>query len=161
MEKDEILAKFLKLDDTSEIIPERDNIYGNKDSLFSYGTEDYAVLTDDEADKAFYDLETELFDEMNFDAFNESWLKDSVSIYIDNDELRQATDGEYDDVTLFLNNYGYEELYNLIKDDEKLFDKDDFFEDVKISDGRGILATYDGQENEITVDGETYYIYNI
>lgn len=40
------------------------------------------------------------------------------------------------------------------------FDSEGFKEDVLNNDGRGQqLASYDGQENEIDVDGTTYYIY--
>lgn len=41
-------------------------------------------------------------------------------------------------------------------------DIDDFVEDAISSDGRGhFMNTYDGEENEIKVDGEYYYIYRI
>ena len=39
-------------------------------------------------------------------------------------------------------------------------DLDGFIEDAICEDGRGhFLASYDGDENEETVDGVTYYIY--
>lgn len=41
-------------------------------------------------------------------------------------------------------------------------DIDDFVEDAISSDGRGhFMNTYDGEENEVKVDGEYYYIYRI
>ena len=59
-----------------------------------------------------------------------------------------------DDPVGFLRDFGMEES---IKD---FIDEDDFIEAVIEADGRGhTLASYDGNENEISFDDEWYYIY--
>lgn len=41
-------------------------------------------------------------------------------------------------------------------------DLDEFVEDAIAADGRGhFISSYDGKEHEVTVDGETYYIYRL
>lgn len=41
-------------------------------------------------------------------------------------------------------------------------DLEEFVEDAIAADGRGhFIASYDGEEHEVTVDGETYYIYRL
>jgi hypothetical protein len=51
---------------------------------------------------------------------------------------------------------GNEELKSLIGD------MDDFKEDSISADGRGhFMSSYDGQENETDINGETFYIYRI
>lgn len=41
-------------------------------------------------------------------------------------------------------------------------DLNEFVEDAIAADGRGhFISSYDGEENEVTVDGETYYIYRL
>jgi len=50
-------------------------------------------------------------------------------------------------------------IYNLI---EKLDDIDSFVSAAISADGRGhFMSSYDGNENEETVNGITYYIYRI
>jgi hypothetical protein len=42
------------------------------------------------------------------------------------------------------------------------FDRDSWKRDALLSDGRGhLLASYDGEENEVKVGGEWYYIYRV
>ena len=41
-------------------------------------------------------------------------------------------------------------------------DLEDFVDDAIAADGRGhFISSYDGEEHEVTVDGETYYIYRL
>lgn len=41
-------------------------------------------------------------------------------------------------------------------------DLEEFVDDAIAADGRGhFISSYDGEEHEVTVDGETYYIYRI
>ena len=41
-------------------------------------------------------------------------------------------------------------------------DLNDFVDDAIAADGRGhFISSYDGKEHEVTVDGETYYIYRL
>ena len=41
-------------------------------------------------------------------------------------------------------------------------DLEDFVDDAIAADGRGhFISLYDGEEHEVTVDGETYYIYRL
>jgi len=53
--------------------------------------------------------------------------------------------------------YGARDLFEAL---EPYLDIDMIIEEIKDSDGRGpTIAGYDGDENEVDVDGETYYIY--
>ena len=60
-----------------------------------------------------------------------------------------------EDPVAFLEDYGYgTDTY------DRYIDKDRFIEGVIESDGRGNgLSSYDGNENEVSLDGEWYYIY--
>lgn len=41
-------------------------------------------------------------------------------------------------------------------------DLNDFVDDAIAADGRGhFISSYDGEEHEVTVDGETYYVYRL
>lgn len=72
MEKIKALAKFLGIE-TKEI---EEDINNHKYFKTEDG-EEYMVLTDDEADKTFYDYELELIEELGLDGFSD-WAKDYV-----------------------------------------------------------------------------------
>tara|TARA_R110002110_G_C12883822_1_gene663087 strand:+ start:16 stop:471 length:456 start_codon:yes stop_codon:yes gene_type:complete len=99
---------------------------------------DYLVLTDEEADEAV----RENIDGMVW-AFNPSFL--SAHIGLDERPIKAIQE---------MCEEANEPLKAMIKD----FDY--FVEDAVRADGRGhFLASYDHEENEITFNGITYYIY--
>ena len=112
--------------------PDYDEAQSNFDS------EHYLVYTDEEADEAV----REDIEEMVW-AFNASFLQAHTGV--DADAIAKIQ-GMCEDAN--------EPLKAMIKD----FDY--FVEDAVKCDGRGhFLAGYDGEENEITFNGITYYIY--
>ena len=195
MKKIEALAKFLgiKANKIKESV--------NNDGIFEIENgERYMVLTDDEAEKTFYDYESNLIEECGLDAFTDwerdyiienyldvDWFEDcfrkNYEIYANDIESEPAISGKYEnrleeemaeaecaDIDEFIDylvdsirddfveefkfNFGEETLTEVIMSDN-LLDMDAVVDYIKETDGRGILATYDGVENE---EGE-YYIY--
>ena len=64
-----------------------------------------------------------------------------------------------DAVDWFRNNFGEEQFRDVVKE-HNLLDVDTIIDELKSTDGRGgALASYDGNENEVDYNGETYYIY--
>jgi len=105
---------------------------------------DYLVLTDEEAnEKCAENIKDSLW------AFNASFIIDHSKLPYDAIEMVQ----------------GYQESKCEGANDtiEALIDDiDTFIEDAISADGRGhFINTYDGEENEETVNGETFYIYRI
>ena len=140
------LANFLEV---SEDEIETSKYYDNG---FSYGNQEYLVLTDKEADeKAQEEIEDSLW------AFNADFIIQHCSTYEDMDtyefqaavkSLRKAQESEC------------ENLNPLVK--ALIEDMDDFVEDAIMSDGRGhFISRYDGNENEELIDGTWYYIYRV
>ena len=100
--------------------------------------DDYSVLTDDEADKAVkgYIEESVCF-------FNTSFIASHSDV---DEEVIKKLQELYEDSN--------KAIKSLIKD------FDHFVDDAICADGRGhFLSSYDGEENEINVNGNTYYIY--
>lgn len=104
---------------------------------------DYLVLTDDEADEKAADyIKDSLW------AFNASFIAGEIDL---DEEVIQAIQ---DNGKCESNN---DTIFNLIK---KLGDIDSFIESAISADGRGhFMSSYDGCENEETINGTTYYIY--
>ena len=114
------------------------NITYESNDIYSFGHEEYMILTDDEADEkvAEYIKETVW-------AFNPSFLSCHSGIDEDVFKLLQEKCESANEAIL-----------KLIKD------FDHFVEDAIASDGRGhFLSGYDGEENDHEHDNETYYIY--
>lgn len=114
------------------------NITYESNDIYSFGNEEYMILTDDEADEkvAEYIKETVW-------AFNPSFLSCHSGIDEDVFKLLQEKCESANEAIL-----------KLIKD------FDHFVEDAIASDGRGhFLSGYDGEENDHEHDNETYYIY--
>jgi hypothetical protein len=104
---------------------------------------DYLVLTDEEADEKAKEY---ILDSLW--AFNASFIAYHTDL---DEEVIQAI---HDNGKCESNN---DTIHNLIK---KLGDLDDFVSDAISADGRGhFLSSYDGNENEETVNGTTFYIY--
>ena len=195
MKKIEALAKFLgiKANKIKESV--------NNDGIFEIENgERYMVLTDDEAEKTFYDYESDLIEEYGLDAFTdwardyiiencldvdwfEDYFREDYESYANDIETESASSDEYanrleeemaeaecTDVEEFIDylvdsisddfvgnfkfNFGEEMLTETIMKNN-LLDMDAVIDYIKETDGRGIIASYDGVENE---EGE-YYIY--
>lgn len=196
MEKIEALAKFLEIE-TSEIEEDMNNhkYFRTEDG------EEYMVLTDEEADKVFYDYELDLIEECGLDAFTD-WARDCIienclevdwfedfyredyEKYANDIETESASSDEYasrleeemaeaecvdvdefidylvdsisdDFVGQFKFDFGEGMLTEVIMNNN-LLDMDAVIDYIKKTEGRGIIASYDGVENE-----EEYYIYRI
>ena len=104
---------------------------------------DYLVLTDDEADEKSKEY---ILDSLW--AFNASFIAGEIDL---DEEVIQAIQ---DNGKCESNN---DTIFNLIK---KLGDIDSFIDAAISADGRGhFMSSYDGCENEETINGTTYYIY--
>lgn len=106
------------------------------------GSSEYLILTDKEAN--------EMTKEYILDsawAFNKSFLdghSDAIS--------------EIDDKSYAKLQEGCESINKAVL--AMIDDKDHFVEDAILSDGRGhFLSSYDGEENEVEIGGEYYFIY--
>ena len=95
------------------------------------------------------DLETEI-DDINEDSDNFEWSEEAIE---------RAVQDRLED----FRNYPIRELNNWgITDLSRYVNEDDLINGVIVYDGRGsCLSGYDGNENEITYNGTTYYIYRI
>jgi len=100
--------------------------------------DDYLVYTDDEADEAVY-----------------NYIKESVCFF-KSDFI--AAHAEVDEEVIKKLQELHENSNKAIKSLIKDFDH--FVSDAVCSDGRGhFLSSYDGEENEVNVNGNTYYVY--
>ena len=100
--------------------------------------DDYSVLTDDEADKAVkgYIEESVCF-------FNTSFIASHSDV---DEEVIKKLQELYEDSN--------KAIKSLIKD------FDHFVDDAICADGRGhFLSSYDGEENEVKINDNDYYIY--
>ena len=100
--------------------------------------DDYLVYTDDEADEAVYNYidESVCFFRSNFIAAHAE---------VDEEVIKKLQE---------LHENSNKAIRSLIKD------FDHFVSDAVCADGRGhFLSSYDGEENEQTINGNDYYIY--
>ena len=195
MKKIEALAKFLGIE-TNKM---KESV--NNDGIFEIENgKRYMVLADDEAEKTFYDYESNLIEECGLDAFTDwardyiiencldvDWFEDYFREYYEDyandiatesassDEYanrleEEMAEAECADVEEFIDylvdsisddfvgNFKFdfgEEMLTEVVMNNNLLDIDAVIDYIKEEDGRGILASYDGIENE---EGE-YYIY--
>lgn len=145
----EALANYLGMEK-----PEKDLIQKDisQDNVYTVGRSEYLVLTDEEADKrAREDIERSLW------AFNADF------ILRHNSNCSSMDNWEYDAAIEALKEAqgkSCENLNGLVRC--LISNMDEFVEDAICEDGRGnFLASYDGYENEETVDEVTYYIYQL
>ena len=197
MKKIEALAKFLGIE-TSGIEEDMNN---HKYFITEDG-EEYMVLTDDEAEKTFYDYESDLIEEYGLDAFTD-WARDYIiencldvdwfenfyyedyESYANDIETESASSDEYENrleeemaeaecttieefveymvdrirddlVGQFEFDFGKDQLADAVSR-YNLLDIDAVIDYIKEQDGREVLASYDGRENEV---GE-YFIYRL
>ena len=100
--------------------------------------DDYLVYTDEEADVAVHNY---IYDSVCF------FKSDCIASHsgVDEEVIKKLQE---------LNENSNEAIKSLIKD------FDHFVYDAICVDGRGhFLSSYDGEENEITVNGNIYYVY--
>jgi hypothetical protein len=134
-EKIRALQSHLDLtdDEVNEITLENGELY------HIHGNE-YKVLTDDEADD-----EVKEYIEQSVWAFNPSFLSAHAKDGIDEDVFKALSEKCES---------SNETVKSLIKD------FDHFVDDAVLSDGRGhFLSSYDGNEHEVNIKGNYYYIY--
>ena len=112
--------------------------------------------TNDESEIADLNYQIEALEEQKIETLddedNYEYTEEAKENYVSNrmEEVRQ-------DPKSFLDDYGYGE-----ESIARYIDEDSFVEAVLESDGRGNgLASYDGEENEVSFDDEWYYIYRI
>lgn len=105
---------------------------------------DYVVYDDDEADNAAREyIQDSLW------AFNKSFLNDY------SEAIRNIPDKDWKDISGKLCESFNDAVKAMIGDN-----LEDMMDDAISMDGRGhFISFYDGEENEIEVNGETYYIY--
>jgi len=109
---------------------------------FSLGRREFRVLTDEEADKA-----AEEYIKGSLWAFNADFIIDHSKLPYDAIEMvkgyqESKCEGANDTIEALIE------------------DMDEFVKDAISADGRGhFMSSYDGEENEETVEGETFYIY--
>ena len=142
-DKEKALRKFLldenelASDELNETTIEECNHNNDMFSVDSLDTEFY-VLTDDEADEKAKEY---ILDSVW--AFNKDFLSCHTGVDSEIFELLQDK---------------CESANEPIK--EMLKDEDEFVADAISSDGRGhFISFYDGQEHEVSLNDETYYIY--
>jgi hypothetical protein len=115
------------------------------DEVEEFNNDDYYVLTDEEADEKAKEY---IIDSLW--AFNPSFLASMTDF---DEEVFQAI---ADNGKCESNN---DVIYNTIA---KTCGIDEFVEAAIQADGRGhFMSSYDGNENEETVQGETFYIYRL
>lgn len=193
--------------------------YGSLEVFETVDGEEYAIGTDEEADRAFNEYMEQTIDELGISAFSKDFQQEIINDYLNKSFFSQMLEdhyvgyvediegedvsderfqnrleeemndagiididdeeytGDYDDyrqdfidylvdsagdpVEHYIDNYGDESMTQLIKENN-ILEVDEIIERVKDLDGRGnSLASYDGEENSIDFDGETYYIYRI
>ena len=145
-EKIKALADFLEVE-TDEI--ETSQYYDNG---FSYGNQEYLVLTDKEADeKAEEEITESLW------AFNADFILRHCSTY---DEMGCYEFEQAEKSLRRAQEECCESLNPLVK--ALIEDMGDFVEDAIMSDGRGhFISHYDGNEYEENIDGQWFYIYRV
>lgn len=138
-EKIEALAEFLDVE--SEEIEQ--TTYD--ENTFTYGSQEYMVLNDEEADK-----KTEEYIRESLWAFNANFILNHSKIEDCGLEVLKA----FEEMQEKLCESANELVYALIED------FDDFVQDAIDADGRGhFISQYDGEENEVKVNNEWLYIY--
>ena len=134
------LAKYLEcaIDDLRE---------GYSEEILTLGNKEYLVLTDNEADeKVTEEIKNSLW------AFNASFILSECGLDLSGEEsLKQMQERNCEDANDF--------ILSLV---EKCCGLDKFVEAAISADGRGhYLDQYSGNENEVVLNNETFYIYRI
>ena len=160
LKKEDVLKKFLveqgelSEDEINEAVIKKEwDSYYSEYRFYVRGDE-YLVMDDDRAyATAYHEVSTLLW------AFNTDFildhLKDEIKYGddpVDLDELKAGID--------IVKEKLYEGANAIIH--ALIDDLEEFTDDAIAADGRGhFISLYDGKEHEVTVDGETYYIYRL
>ena len=170
MEKIEALANFLGVE-ASEIEEDMNN---HKYFITEDG-EEYMVLTDDEAEKTFYDYESELIEECGLDAFTD-WARDYIiencldvewfEDYFRKDYESYANDIETESASSdeYANRLEEEMAEAECTDVEEFIDylvdsiRDDFVEEFKFNFGEKMLTEVIMNNNLLDMDAVVDYI---
>ena len=160
MKNEDALKKFLaeqgefSEDEINEVVIKKEwDSYYNEYRFDVYGDE-YIATDDDRAyATAFREISRSLW------AFNTDFildhLKDEIKFgdySVDLGELKKALKALQEKLC-----EGANAIIHALIDD-----LNEFVEDAIAADGRGhFISPYDGEEHEVTVDGETYYIYRL
>lgn len=160
MKNEDALKKFLveqgefSEDEINEAVIKKEwDSYYNEYRFDVYG-DDFLVLNDDRAyETAFHEISQELW------AFNDDFIVDHIkddikygSYPVDLSELKAALGVMQKKLCECANAI----IYALIDDLEE------FVKDAIAADGRGhFISSYNCEEHEVAVDGETYYIYRL
>ena len=133
-EKIQALSQHLNLDNEDLKMIEENNDY------YSFGDNEYLVLTDDEADQR-----AEEYIKDSAWAFNPSFLASHSKVDEDVFKiLSEKCESSNDAILSLIDNF------------------DDFVGDAISSDGRGhFISSYDGDENIEEIKGTEYFIYRI
>ena len=160
MKNEDALKKFLveqgelSEDEINEAVIKKEwDSYYSEYRFYVRGDE-YLVMDDDRAYATAYHEISQLLWAFNTD-FILDHLKDDIKYGddpVDLDELKAGIDIVKEKLCEGANAI----IRALIEDLE------DFVDDAIAADGRGhFISSYDGEEHEVTVDGETYYIYRL
>lgn len=137
MYSDKVIEKVLELIDLTidDVII--------KDKAISSGNSEWVVFSDRDADRSVYEFIKE-----SLWSFRPKFISEMTGY--DNDEvITLLTENEFEDG-------------KLIEIVEHSCGLDNFVNEAIKADGRGhFLSTYDGQETEIRVNGEYYYVYRV
>lgn len=116
--------------------------------VYSYGREEVAVGTEEEADDAAdEEIKNSLW------AFNVSFIESHMrGSYPLSERSSKALEKMLGELC--------EDANDIVE--ALIDDMDEFVKDAISSDGRGnFLSQYDGEENEVEVDGDIYYVYRV
>ena len=160
MTNEDALKKFLveqgefSEDEINEVVIKKEwDSYYSEYRFDVYGDE-YLVIYDDRVYATAYHEISQLLWAFDTD-FILDHLKDDIKYCdapVDLDELKAGIDIAKEKLCEGANAI----IHALIDDLEE------FVDDAIAADGRGhFISPYDGEEHEVTVDGETYYIYRI
>ena len=144
--KSTVLAAFLAKDEASEITEDdiSDKGYTCFDqNLLNYGSREYIVCTNEEADEAAREAISDSLWAFNLD-FLASITRIDRGVFKALQELCERSNPA---------------VLSLVKDTCGL---DKFVEEAVFTDGRGnFLSSYDGKEHYYSYNGEEFYIYRI
>lgn len=143
--KDELLKKFLidKSEFTAEELEGKIQEFDYDKSLFEVCSREYLVLNEEEREERVTD-----YIKQSLWAFNASFLAGETGLP---EEVFTALNEKCES--------GNEAIEKLI---EKTCGMESFVDAATSADGYGhFLSPYDGEEHEITVEGEYFYIYRV
>ena len=145
---------YLDEDDDRELTKEgKDRIESLKEEIGEYQEqlEETDDMTEEEELLGMVEELEETIEEIEGDDDYYEWTEEAKGDYVEN-RLQEVKD----DPLNWLRDFGMEEQM------ENFIDKEGFIEDVISADGRGhTISNYDGQEDDVYYEGETYYIYRM